>query len=379
MEPRQFLAAIFAATLIAPTATAELTKDEANQLIKTKVTEGRVFLSKQRAAELEKKLITHEGKTMPIAWKIFGEAPADGRSLYISMHGGGSAAPAVNDGQWQNQIRLYQPEEGIYLAPRAATDTWNLWHEAHIDPMFQRIIENMVVLHGVNPNKVYLNGFSAGGDGTYQLAPRMADRFAAAAMMAGHPNETKPDGLMNLPFFIQCGGQDSAYERNKIAAQWGKSLEELAKKFPGFYKNKTIIYPQYGHWMNLEDKQAFPWMAKFQRNPWPKQVIWLQDDITHQRFYWLYNAKPSVGQRIHAKVDGQTITLDSSTISAITLRLSDDLLDLDQAIKVQTADGKILFEGKVARTKKAILTSLKQRFDPPSIATATLDVVIPTK
>jgi poly(3-hydroxybutyrate) depolymerase len=46
----------------------------------------------------------------------------------------------------------------------------------------------MSLFRGVNPDKVYLLGYPAGGDGVWQLAPRMADRFAAAAMMAGHPN-----------------------------------------------------------------------------------------------------------------------------------------------------------------------------------------------
>jgi poly(3-hydroxybutyrate) depolymerase len=157
---------------------------------------------------------------MKYAFIKFGAAPASGHSLYISMHGGGGAPAAVNDRQWKNQIRLYKPVEGYYLAPRAATDTWNLWHQGHIDPMFDTLIENFVALKGVDPNKVYITGYSAGGDGTYQLGPRMADRWAAAAMMAGHPNEARPDNLYNLPFFIQCGGKDAAYDRNKIAAKW---------------------------------------------------------------------------------------------------------------------------------------------------------------
>ena len=69
----------------------------------------------------------------------------------------------------------------------------------------------------------------------------MADRWAAAAMMAGHPNEARPDNLYNLPFFIQCGGKDAAYDRNKIAAQWGAKLDTLAKVYPGAYQHKTII------------------------------------------------------------------------------------------------------------------------------------------
>ena len=125
------------------------------------------------------------------------------------MHGGGGAPPQVNDQQWENQKRLYTLSEGVYLVPRAPTNTWNLWHQGHIDGMFSRLIENMIALEDVNPDKVYLMGYSAGGDGVYQLAPRMADRFAAAAMMAGHPNETSPLGLRNLPFTLHMGGRDS--------------------------------------------------------------------------------------------------------------------------------------------------------------------------
>ena len=112
--------------------------------------------------------------------KVFGTAPEGKRSLWISMHGGGGAPSRVNDSQWKNQINLYKPKEGIYVAPRAPTDTWNLWHQSHIDVLFDRLIENYVATRGVDPNRIFLMGYSAGGDGVYQLAPRMADRWAAA-------------------------------------------------------------------------------------------------------------------------------------------------------------------------------------------------------
>ena len=119
---------------------------------------------------------------MPFWYTTFGDAPFGERSLWISMHGGGGAPSEVNTSQWENQKKLYTLEEGVYLVPRAPTDTWNLWHQSHIDPMFEQLIENMIVFEGVDPNRVYITGYSAGGDGVYQLAPRMADRLAAAGM-----------------------------------------------------------------------------------------------------------------------------------------------------------------------------------------------------
>jgi len=187
-----------------------LTADEARTVTEMLWASRREVLKKERQAELDAREVVLGDLRMPFWYRIFGEAPAEGRSLYISMHGGGGAPAAVNDQQYENQKRLYQPAEGIYLVPRAPTNTWNLWHEQHIDDFFDRLIVNLILFENVNPNRVYLMGYSAGGDGVYQLAPRLADRLAAAAMMAGHPNESRPEGLRNIGFTLHMGANDGA-------------------------------------------------------------------------------------------------------------------------------------------------------------------------
>ncbi len=331
-------------------------------------------IAAERKDELENKSLTLDGKTLRWKERTFGGTPPDGRSLWISMHGGGGAPPALNDQQWSNQVNLYELPEGICVAPRAPTDTWNLWHEGHIDPIFQRLIESYVACRGVNPDKVYLMGYSAGGDGVWQLAPRMADRFAAAAMMAGHPNEASLLGVRNLPFAIFMGGNDSAYNRNKIAAEKTAELERLAKDDPGGYVHMSRIYEGLGHWMNRKDAEGIPWMAKFQRKPWPEKVVWVQDDITHDRFYWLKlpdkNAAKA-GHKIIATVSGQTIRLDGDVPVGTSLRLSDKLLDLDRPVTV-FVNGKRVSSAKVPRTAAAIRQSLEERADLPAAASALL-------
>ena len=220
---------------------------------------------------MEAREIQAENKRMTWLEKTFGEKPEGGWPLFISLHGGGGAPKMVNDRQWRNQIRLYHPESGIVVAPRAPTDTWNLWHQSHIDPLFARLIESFIQLRDVNPDRVYLLGYSAGGDGVYQVAPRMADRYAAASMMAGHPNEASPLGLRNLPFAIFCGGKDVAYKRNQVAVEWGKKLDALKKKDSNGYPHRCVIYPGCGHWMNGKDQEAIPWMARQVRDVWPKK------------------------------------------------------------------------------------------------------------
>ena len=350
-----------------------LTEEEAERAIaftyETMLSEQR----EARAAELKAKSFTMGDMTMRWLEKTFGEAPADGRSLWISMHGGGEAPEQVNTQQWQNQIRLYQPEEGIYIAPRAPTDKWNMWHQEHIDPMFAHLIESMVALRGVNPDKVYLMGYSAGGDGVWQLAPRMADHFAAAAMMAGHPNEAQLFGLRNLPFAIFMGENDAAVNRNKVAAQKSAEIADLHKADPEGYVHLSRIYPGLGHWMNLKDAEGVPWMAKFTRNPWPQKIVWYQDDITHQRFYWLRLPEGAAmkDQKINAEIKRRSIRLTGDVPPGTQILLSDKLINLDEPIEISVND-KATFTAKPVRSIKIIRSALNERLDPSATPTAVI-------
>lgn len=198
---------------------------------------------------------------MPILYRTFGESSAEGRSLYISMHGGGNAPKALNDQQWKNQIYLYTPEEGVYIAPRAPFDDWNMWFRPQMDQFFEMLILAAVAEFNVNPDKVYLLGYSAGGDGVWRMAPRMADRWAAASMMAGHPGEASQLNLRNLPFMIWMGELDGAYNRNTLAVQKGKVLDSLQLADKDGYVHETHIIQGCGHWMNRVDTAAIAWMA----------------------------------------------------------------------------------------------------------------------
>jgi hypothetical protein len=351
-----------------------LSESEAEAAIALLATDRIAQVVAERKDSMEAFEFSMNGKKLRWTEKTFGEPPPGGRSLWISMHGGGNAPAAVNDRQWRNQGRLYEPAEGIYVAPRAPTDTWNLWHEEHIDPMLQHLIESYVAARGVNPDRVYLLGYSAGGDGVWQLAPRMADHFAAAAMMAGHPNEASLLGLRNLPFAIFMGGNDRAYNRNQVAAERVAELDRLQREDPGGYPHMSRIYEATGHWMNGRDAEALPWMAGFRRDGWPRRLVWQQDDVVARRFYWLRipDGTPTKDRQLMtATVDAQTIDLVGEIPPVICLRLSDRLLDLDQPITVRAA-GREAFAGSIPRQASAILASLSERLDSGTAATALL-------
>ncbi len=260
----------------------------------------------------------------------------------------------------------------------APTDTWNLWHQDHIDRMFGRLIENLIVFENVDADRVYIMGYSAGGDGVFQLAPRMADRLAAAAMMAGHPNETSPLGLRNLPFTLHVGGLDAAYNRNEIARQWEKQLAELHAADPEGYVHWAKIYPDKRHWMDREDAAAIPWMAQYRRNRLPARVVWKQDDVRHSRFYWLAVDPQTIDDRaeVTANRDGAKFDLQATGVKRLTILLCDEMVDLDQPITI-VSQGQTLFAGVAARTIDVMARTLAQRGDPHDLFCGQVTVDLP--
>jgi predicted esterase len=292
------------------------------------------------------------------------------------MHGGGQGTEAENDQNWRGYFGRYEfPPGSINVAPRAPANTWDMWHVAWVDDLFDRLIADMVMQRGVDPNRVYLIGYSAGGDGVYQLAPRMSDRFAAAAMCAGHPNKVTPEGLRNLPFFLYMGGDDSAYNRNVIVREFSAKMDALQTNDPAGYPHRLTVFPGLPHSMQNREAEMIPRMSPLMRETWPKRVVWKQDDVTHPRFYWLERASDAVKpyEIYAAHVEDQTITIETPATGNLTLRLSDELLDLDQPVQVM-AGGKMVFEGKVSRSLAAIMQSLREHEDPDTIATALLPV-----
>lgn len=354
-----------------------LTKEQAKQAEEILIDAWKQQLKKEREAELEGAVLKIGDQQMKFFKREFGEKPEAGWSLYISMHGGGGTTAQANEQQWQNQKRLYQLEEGLYVVPRAPTNTWNMWHQAEVDQFYDRLITNLIISNDVNPNRVYILGYSAGGDGVYQLGPRMADRLAAAAMMAGHPGDAAAENLRNLPFTIHMGELDRSYNRNKKAANWKKKLAAFQEKDPEGYIHEVQIHEGKGHWMNLQDAVAIPWMSKFSRQRFPKKVVWKQDDVKQKRFYWLAVDKlPAKRPLIVAQRDRQKVSIEQAEVDSLSILLNDQMLDLDQKVSVDWG-GKLVQSKKAQRTIGQLVTSLLERGDPEMMFSARIDLEKP--
>lgn len=369
---RKFFILIAVALFVAaPVSARSLSASKVNVLRAQLIDEWKVQQRAQLGDEWQRHIVAFDTLAMPIWSAVYGEAPADGRSLWISLHGGGNAPAALNDQQWENQKRLYRPAEGVYVAPRAPYNDWDMWFKPLLDGLYERLIRQCVAFLDVNPDKVYILGYSAGGDGVWRMAPRMADRWAAASMMAGHPGDISMLNLRNTPFMIWCGADDQAYDRNRLDAERGLQLDSLQRAKPEGYIHETHIMQGMGHWMMRADTLAIPWMAKYRRDPYPRTIIWQQEEVLRPHFYWLTAPRDELrrGQRVRLTCKDNVIDISECTYSSLTLWLTDELVDLRRKVVVRYQD-RILFSGKLSRSLATMRECLDIHGDPSYVCPA---------
>ena len=355
-----------------------------------------------RQAEDEKRSVSFGGVTMKYGMKIVGEPDENGLyPLYIALHGGGSDETGkINDDQWRQMAVYYLDgvKSGIYVNPRAVRDTWDCHSNPESYPLYDRLIENMILFRGADPDRVYLLGFSAGGDGVYQITPRMADRFAAANMSAGHPNGVKLENLYNMPLQLQVGINDSSYDRNKVTAEYDYLLNRLQSKYGGGYVHRTNIHIDKAHnFADYDDREhaivddvgayfrnkdygtvkrktgAVLFLDQYERDPLPDTVVWNLGVRASMRdvksFYWL-SAPGTVTKGIltaHCDREANSVTVetDGNVNGDFSILLSARMFDFTRPVTV-VIDGES-YEVTPQIRQEVMEETLGERGDPSYI------------
>ena len=322
-------------------------------------------------------------KTMKVMTKVVGSAPEGGYPLFLVYHGGGyDPTGETNESQWKGMAERYAHIPGIYCSIRAINDneqSGQIFSTAESWEFYDRIIEDCIVFMKANPNQVYIVGYSAGGNGVYQIAPRITDRLAAATMTAGHPEGIDLTNLFNLPFYLQVGELDTAYSRHTITVEYCQKLDDLAKRKGGGYIHECFVHANTQHglvgdnkssqtviadlpaWLNAQkngtqytggtktaETHAAKLMTTHTRDPIPSRVIWnvtTTKDSNTQRglntFYWLSTDAEGGTVDISYDKSANTITVNSSNIrGALTVYLNEDMVDLFKPVTVKLKSGK---------------------------------------
>lgn len=158
--------------------------------------------------------------------------------LVIFLHGSGERGDKLD------AVKIHGPpmlaEKGrefpfILIAPQCPTGSWWSW-----EPMMP-LIEHLELTLRIDADRIYLTGLSMGGYGTWALATRYPEKFAAIAPICGGGVPYLTTLIPKLPVWAFHGGKDK-----------GVPLDESQRLIDALHRSGNsnawlTIYPEAGH------------------------------------------------------------------------------------------------------------------------------------
>ncbi len=185
--------------------------------------------------------------------------------LIIYLHGGsdrGSDLKKLYSSGIPDQIHRGRDLPFIVAAPqcprllRWSTDDW-----------FESFFDTLVEEYRIDRDRVYLTGPSLGGSGTWFIAAKHPDIFAAIAPMSGFTSHSRfidenTHALTNLPIWSFHGMDDLVVPVSETNRMLNK-LESVNSKL------KVTIEPGVGHWIHwlvYPKEELYEWFLSHRRS-----------------------------------------------------------------------------------------------------------------
>ncbi len=316
--------------------------------------------------------VRSEDHVSPYTVKTVGKRPPNGWALFIAMHGGGGAPQELNDSQWRHMQIYYRdhPEMGgyRYVALRAPNNDWNGFYTGYAYPLIANLVQQFLLFSDVDPNKVFIMGYSHGGYGAFGIGPKMPYRFAAIHSSAAAPADgAKPQTLRNTPFTYMVGEKDTAHGRINRARDFALAIASLRGDRTDIFPVTVSIIADHPH-SGLPDREKIAEMYPAVRNPVPTELTWTLTDRVIHDFFWLYSPAPESGREFDATCRDNRVTVTATNLTAGTVLLDSRLIDFKKPVMLE-------LNGRTRKIKltpdlRTLCETMQRRGDPDLAFTA---------
>ncbi len=317
--------------------------------------------------DFDKQQVRHEKHLSPYTVKKVGKRPPQGWPLVIALHGGGGAPKEVNDQQWRVMQIYYRDQPSVtgyqYLALRAPNDTWNGFYADYVLTLVDNLVRQFLLFGDVDPDRVYLMGYSHGGYGAFFIGPKIPDRFAAVHSSAAAPTDgtISPRTLRNTRFTFMIGEHDTMYGRRARCEAFDAAIRKLKEQARDDFPVEMEFRKGHGHG-GLPDRDKIKDLARFTRNPVPRRLSWDLTDPVVKHFFWLSVPDAKKGMRIDAEVHDNAVRITTRGVKHFNLDLDSRLVAYDRPVRI-TLNGKVRAVPVKPRFAD-LCRSLRERGDP---------------
>lgn len=296
-----------------------------------------------------------------------GYTPARSWPLIISLHGAGGNGDGEYSWMWTSEGKRW----GGFIACPSGQPPGAQWfpeQEGFVLGLLRDVVENF----NIDRNRVYVHGFSNGGNGAWHYGQSFPWLFGAACPRGGgNPDPGRLENLLHVGVYVVHGENDPVI-RSDGDRSCAKKLEELG------YDAVYVEIPGGGHEpFHQETPKVVEYFRKHERDPWPKTITYQNRDGKPARVYWVDVTKPTGAFRVEAKVEeGNRIALAIRGAGEVVVHLSDALVNLDDPVTV-TLNGTEAHGGPVTRSFEALVLDLRSHRDPPAAGCAALTLAVP--
>ncbi len=175
--------------------------------------------------------------------------------LLLFLHGAGERGSDVERVKTHGPPRLLEQGKdipAIVVSPQCPDDSW--WTE-HLEAL-SLLLDQLIERYNVDESRIYLTGLSMGGYGTWALAAREPERFAAAVPICGGGSIVAAFQLRSMPIRVYHGDADPVVPLSES--------ERLVKALEARGGNVELtVYPGVGHdsWTRTyDDPELWEWL-----------------------------------------------------------------------------------------------------------------------
>jgi predicted peptidase len=129
--------------------------------------------------------------------------------LVLALHYGEHGSPYYGQSFLTSLVEPALRDLGaIIVAPDCTGDDWT---QPNSEQDVLDLLDHIEATYKIDPNRTLITGYSMGGIGTWYLAARHQDRFAAALPMAVTPPSSAVDAAWDIPLYIIHGSEDELF------------------------------------------------------------------------------------------------------------------------------------------------------------------------
>lgn len=185
--------------------------------------------------------------------------------LIFFLHGRGeSNGPLSLVAKWGPPMFAARGDKLPYVivSPQCPAEDW--WASEEQQKRLVSLLDQVVTKYKIDETRIYLTGLSMGGYGSWKLAAKYPNRFAAVVPVCGSGDPDDAEKLKDIPIWVFHGDQDRAVPFKKsvemveaIKKAGGESIRFTSLEHFG-HNSWTAAYgaPELYQWMNQQTKST---------------------------------------------------------------------------------------------------------------------------